>query len=157
MAKPKRHRNVEPARMSFPRPVPRTEMRTALARTDWGLFARQKAWLARQAQTSAEAAGLLDFLDAVQDAAVADYGLPEACVFVSTVPDDLRDLARDEEAWALLFSEGQDEWTLTRDGVLWLQVYDEDGRLHSGIKATVVEEQPFPEDRDPVYREPDLR
>jgi hypothetical protein len=52
------------------------------------------------------------------------------------------------------FSGGHEEWTLTPDGVLRLQVYDEEGRLHSGIKATVIEERPFPEDRDPVHREP---
>jgi hypothetical protein len=91
----------------------------------------------------------------VQDAAVDDYGLPEQQVFVSTVPDDLRGQAEDEDAWALLFSEGHDEWVLSPAGVLWLQVYDEEGRLHSGIKATVVEERSFPTGRSPVYREPD--
>jgi hypothetical protein len=50
-------------------------MGNVLRRTDWELFARQKAWLERQARTSEEAVGPLDFLDAVQDATVADYGL----------------------------------------------------------------------------------
>jgi hypothetical protein len=34
-------------------------MRSIVAATDWRLLAREKAWLVRQARTSAEAAGLL--------------------------------------------------------------------------------------------------
>jgi hypothetical protein len=75
-----------------------SDMGDVLRRTDWRLFARQKAWLERQTRTSEEAAGLLDFLDAVQDAAVADYGLAEEKVFASTVCDDLREIAADEAA-----------------------------------------------------------
>jgi hypothetical protein len=54
-------------------------LKDALLRTDWVLFRQQKEWLNRQ--SGEEAAGLLNFLDAVQDAVVDDGVLPESVVF----------------------------------------------------------------------------
>jgi hypothetical protein len=48
---------------------------------DWALLTRQKRWLLEHAQASEEAAGLLELLDAIQDAAVDIAGVPEAIVF----------------------------------------------------------------------------
>jgi len=48
---------------------------------DWGLLRQQKIWLLRQEETSPEAAGLLSFLDALQDLAVDVMGFSPAQVF----------------------------------------------------------------------------
>lgn len=48
---------------------------------DWLALARQKQWLLRQEGASEEAAGLIQLLDAIQDAAVDRLGLPETTVF----------------------------------------------------------------------------
>jgi hypothetical protein len=48
---------------------------------DWTALARQKRWLLKHALDSQEAAGLVDLLDTIQDAAVDDAGMPEAIVF----------------------------------------------------------------------------
>ena len=55
---------------------------------DWSALAQQKRWLL--SQDSQDAAGLVDLLDAIQDAAVDDAGVPEAIVF----PDE-----RKEQPW----------------------------------------------------------
>ena len=54
---------------------------------DWSALAQQKRWLLSHAQDSQEAAGLVDLLDAIQDAAVDDAGVPEAIVF----PDERKE------------------------------------------------------------------
>jgi hypothetical protein len=50
-------------------------------RIDWALLARQKRWLLEHARASEEAAGLVELLDTIQDAAVDTAGVPEATVF----------------------------------------------------------------------------
>jgi hypothetical protein len=54
---------------------------------DWALLARQKVWLSGHATTSAEAAGLVDLLDAIQDAAVDCAAVPETVVFPEHVSE----------------------------------------------------------------------
>jgi hypothetical protein len=49
------------------------------ASIDWTLLARQKHWLLTQ--KADEAAGLVELIDAIQDAAVDDAGVPEENVF----------------------------------------------------------------------------
>ncbi|MBI3411448.1 MAG: hypothetical protein HY040_24230 [Planctomycetes bacterium] len=48
---------------------------------DWSLLAGQKRWLLGHATKSEEAAGLVNLLDAIQDAAVDRAAIPEAVVF----------------------------------------------------------------------------
>ncbi len=52
-----------------------------MSRIDWNLLAKQKQWLLGHAQTSPEAAGLVELLDWLQDTAVDKFGLPEGTVF----------------------------------------------------------------------------
>ncbi len=59
--------------ISFPGPI------------DWLALAQQKRWLLNQ--DSQEATGLVELLDAIQDAAVDDAGVPEAIVF----PDERKE------------------------------------------------------------------
>jgi hypothetical protein len=49
-------------------------------RIDWALLARQKRWLLEHARVSEEAAGLVELLDALHDAAVDQAGLQGAVV-----------------------------------------------------------------------------
>lgn len=53
----------------------------AIRETDWFLFHRQKQWLINQADTSIMAEGLLQWIDAIQDAIIADKFLDEVDVF----------------------------------------------------------------------------
>jgi len=48
---------------------------------DWTALAQQKRWLLNHANDSQEAAGLVDLLDAIQDAAVDEGRASEAIVF----------------------------------------------------------------------------
>jgi hypothetical protein len=50
-------------------------------RIDWALLARQKRWLLEHARASKEAAGLVELLDTIQDAAVDQAGVAEVTVF----------------------------------------------------------------------------
>ena len=50
-------------------------------RIDWMLLARQKCWLLEHAGASEEAAGRVELLDTIQDAAVDQAGVPEVTVF----------------------------------------------------------------------------
>jgi hypothetical protein len=50
-----------------------------MQRMDWPLLRAQKFWLLKQRSLVAD--GLLHLVDAIQDAAVDVYGLPEAEVF----------------------------------------------------------------------------
>ena len=52
---------------------------TWLRRMDWELLRKQKDWLLEQ--QNASAAGLVNMLDALQDAAVDELGIPEEKVF----------------------------------------------------------------------------
>ena len=52
-----------------------------IRRIDWRLLAEQKAWLLTKPPNIAEARGLVELLDALQDAAVAELGIPEDQVF----------------------------------------------------------------------------
>ena len=73
-------KQFDPARTS----TPASGSFTVAGSIDWALLARQKRWLLERAQTSEEAAGLLELLDAIQDTAVDRAGVPEAVVFPFT-------------------------------------------------------------------------
>jgi hypothetical protein len=61
-------------------PAPGSQAFTVPGTLDWALLASQKQWLLEQAPHSAEAAGLVELLDAIQDAALEREVTPHAVV-----------------------------------------------------------------------------
>ncbi len=68
-------------------PVAATPLPKWLAKMDWALLRQQKEWLASQTSTHPDQAeGLLSLLDALQDHAIDELGLPEDVVLPKTQP-----------------------------------------------------------------------
>lgn len=52
-----------------------------ISRLDWSLLRDQKLWLLGESDTNELAVGLVNLLDAIQDYAADDMGIPETEVF----------------------------------------------------------------------------